>query len=182
MKCTGTDFGVDLACFIRENIGLIKKVIKEELSRRKIHSPEAFGIEYDDLVQEGILGVCEAYERYDEKKGAKFSSFAYFWIRHRVSSFLDRELGWRARRSDGFCDGDLKEDYYERKGVFSYEPSYENFILLNEIKESLEGREREVFDMISKGYRVGEVKEKLGTEAYRRMRRKLKSLFGSPLP
>lgn len=38
------------------------------------------GAEWDDLVQAGILGILEAYERFDLKYDVKFSTFAYYHI------------------------------------------------------------------------------------------------------
>lgn len=38
-------------------------------------------LDYDDLVQEGILGLMKAVERYDPKRGTRFGTLAYWWIR-----------------------------------------------------------------------------------------------------
>ena len=37
--------------------------------------------EYDDLVQEGFLGMCEAIVRYNPNKQASFFSYAVYWIK-----------------------------------------------------------------------------------------------------
>ena len=37
-----------------------------------------------DLMQEGILGILEAYDKYDPGRSTKFSSFAYFFIFSRI--------------------------------------------------------------------------------------------------
>lgn len=39
------------------------------------------GIEMDDLVQEGYMGLCRAAQKYDPSRGAKFSTYAVRWIR-----------------------------------------------------------------------------------------------------
>jgi RNA polymerase sigma-32 factor len=41
-----------------------------------------------DLVQEGNVGLVEAVQRYDPFKGAKFSTYATFWIRAYILRFL----------------------------------------------------------------------------------------------
>jgi RNA polymerase primary sigma factor len=39
------------------------------------------GVEIEDLVAEGNIGLCEAAKFYKDSKGVKFSSYAAWWIR-----------------------------------------------------------------------------------------------------
>lgn len=43
------------------------------------------GIPFDDLVQEANIGLMKAVERYDWRKGFRFSTYATWWIRQQVS-------------------------------------------------------------------------------------------------
>jgi RNA polymerase primary sigma factor len=42
------------------------------------------GVLFMDLVQEGCLGLMKAVERYDYRKGFKFSTYATWWIRQAI--------------------------------------------------------------------------------------------------
>lgn len=45
----------------------------------------------DDLMQQGRIGVVEAYNRYDENSPAQFSSYAFFWIRKMIREYTLKE-------------------------------------------------------------------------------------------
>lgn len=42
----------------------------------------------EDLVQEGVLGLLDAIDRYDVNLGCRFSTYAVWWIRQRIYSFV----------------------------------------------------------------------------------------------
>lgn len=46
-------------------------------------------IEFDDIVQQGYLGLCKAAKRYRPGGEAKFITYAVFWVRKEVNMFLD---------------------------------------------------------------------------------------------
>jgi RNA polymerase sigma factor (sigma-70 family) len=42
----------------------------------------------DDLLQEGGFGLIAAVEKFDLKRGCKFSTYATWWIRHAINNYL----------------------------------------------------------------------------------------------
>lgn len=48
-------------------------------------------IPFDDLVQEGTIGLWEAWKRFDPDKGAKFSTYATYWIKKYILEAISKE-------------------------------------------------------------------------------------------
>ena len=46
-----------------------------------------------DLIQEGSVGLMHAVKRYDPSKGYRLLSYAVFWIRSSIHSFIIRTVG-----------------------------------------------------------------------------------------
>lgn len=77
-----------------EERGLTRKVrggcqrSKDELVERNlrlvVHTAKRYrglGVDFEELVQEGTLGLIRAAEKFDPAKGYKFSTYATWWIR-----------------------------------------------------------------------------------------------------
>lgn len=58
------------------NLRLVTSISKKYLSR---------GLEIEDLIQEGSLGLMKAIQKFDYKMGNKFSTYATWWIRQAIT-------------------------------------------------------------------------------------------------
>ena len=54
------------------------------------------GNDYEDLVNQGLIGLIEAVDRYDPKFNTQFSTYATFRIRGKILDYL-RSLDWLSR-------------------------------------------------------------------------------------
>jgi RNA polymerase primary sigma factor len=45
-------------------------------------------VPFEDLVQEGMIGLVRAVERFDHRRGARFASYAIWWIRRSLLEAL----------------------------------------------------------------------------------------------
>jgi len=49
------------------------------------------GVDWEDLLQEGNMGLIHAIEKFEWKRGNRFSTYATWWIRQRISHFLSTQ-------------------------------------------------------------------------------------------
>ena len=70
-----------------------EKVVKEYLPlvRSIATKYNKLGIPHEDLEQEGMIGLLEAADKYEDNKGAKFSTYATYWIKKYILAAVDKE-------------------------------------------------------------------------------------------
>ncbi len=63
-----------------KNMGLVRSIIRDRFS--------VYHEYYDDMLQEGTIGLIKAVAKHDPTKGAQLSTFAYFCIKNEIQKFV----------------------------------------------------------------------------------------------
>lgn len=114
----------------------------------------------DDLVQAGMLGLCEAANRWDETKSA-FGTFAGNWIRGEIKKeFVRRKKNkgvWSTDRMMGGDDDDgtTLEELLGREDDTTY-------LNIEDFRDTLHSHEQMVFDLRNEGLNTEEIATKTG--------------------
>ncbi|MFD5293817.1 sigma-70 family RNA polymerase sigma factor [Streptomyces mutabilis] len=69
-------------CLVVHNQRLVHSLVRAHLEQ---------GLDYDDLVQHGCLGLLRAARKFDASKGFKFSTYATWWIRQSITRAIADE-------------------------------------------------------------------------------------------
>lgn len=77
MLCEGEEERKTAKCeIVRANLRLVVSIAKRFTGR---------GLSFPDLIQEGSIGLMKAVDKFEYKRGYKFSTYATWWIRQAIS-------------------------------------------------------------------------------------------------
>ena len=82
---------------IEANLGFVVSIARQYLGR---------GLQLDDLVSEGNMGLIKAAQNYDEQRGVPFPNYAVVHIRQHIEKALDKE--GQERRVEARRDGQTR--------------------------------------------------------------------------
>lgn len=108
---------MDRDTLVRESLPLVHRVAKSLAYRLPRQ------VELSDLTQAGVLGLIDAAQKFDQKKGVRFSTYAELRIRGAILDSL-RSLDWLPR-SLRRCRRDLKKAESRLQGLLGRVPGEE---------------------------------------------------------
>jgi len=75
------------ATLVEHHLGLVMHLAKRYAGSYQGHHI----LDLDDLYQEGVLGLMHAAEKFDARKGFRFSTYASYWIRWAIGQAIMHE-------------------------------------------------------------------------------------------
>lgn len=86
------DFASDLDPRDEPHQAWTAMIVHNLLLTRKIAGKyQGQGLEFDDLIQHGLLGLMRAVQKFDARKGYKFSTYATWWIKQKITRAIADE-------------------------------------------------------------------------------------------
>lgn len=106
---------------------LVESNLRLVISIAKKH--KGHNIPLEDLIQEGNLGLLKAIERFDYKKGFKFSTYATWWIKQAISQHvLKRKRMIRLPAHAASVQKKIVQATNEYRAMMGCEPSNEEIL------------------------------------------------------
>ena len=112
------------------------------IAKKRLPATEGRGFQFDDLMQEGLLALAQAHQKYDDSKGS-FSTFAYSYINGFITTFLNSNMSiakvpkhhaaiWK--RMDEWEDEHGSIDPVEFAKVYGHHVDFVKSMISNKVK------------------------------------------------
>ncbi len=139
--------------------------------------------DFDDLSQEGLMGLLSAINTFDPVRGVKFSTYAEVCIVNRMKTFAAKGFRKAAKESEIEELSELRSavDHQTPESIFLYKEYFSE--LMTNINDVLSAAESRVFSLCVSGMSYKAASKKLGISeksvdnAMQRARRKIRELL-----
>ncbi|CDE96221.1 rNA polymerase sigma-H factor [Clostridium sp. CAG:914] len=157
----------ELVSLIRENNEEAREILYNKYkpiivkkSTDQIYKLGSYGMEINDLIQEGYIGLDNAINCFNEKENTSFYTFALLCIDRQIITYIKKNTNNKAMILNDAINLDDGKEYLFRdntdiEGSFINKEGAKEFI--NLICDSLSDIEKKVFSLKLEGYDIGEI-------------------------
>ena len=157
----------ELVSLIRENNEEAREILYNKYkpiivkkSTDQIYKLGSYGMEINDLIQEGYIGLDNAINCFNEKENTSFYTFALLCIDRQIITCIKKNTTNKAMVLNDAINLDDGKEYLFRdntdiEGSFINKEDAKEFI--NLICDSLSDIEKKVFSLKLEGYDIGEI-------------------------